>query len=129
MSGLGTAQYPWQLVTSDGIDYVSYLDQAAQPPVLVCQAGLVSYRYRMEAISDLAAMLAASGEWHDLGGVEEDQTPAAGSIEAWGRSPDNPVGGWYGLVPGLRGQFATFLAPLLQELGLADLLDGRVRAR
>jgi hypothetical protein len=27
-------------------------------------------------------------------------------VEAWGRSTNNPVGGWYGLKKGLRGRFA-----------------------
>src|SRR5215471_4658626 len=26
-----------------------------------------------------------------------------GSVEAWARAADNPVGGWYGLKKGLRG--------------------------
>ena len=50
-------------------------------------------------------------------------TPAAaeGSIEAWGRSESNPVGGWYGLRKGYRGRFGMYLPPLLEALGLAEL--------
>ena len=43
------------------------------------------------------------------------------SVEAWGRSPENPVGGWYGLRKGYRGRFGMYLPPLLEELGLAEV--------
>ncbi len=32
------------------------------------------------------------------------KSAAAGTVEAWSHSPDNPVGGWYGLKKSLRGQ-------------------------
>ncbi|MBA2667674.1 MAG: hypothetical protein H0U69_11640 [Trueperaceae bacterium] len=41
--------------------------------------------------------------------------------EAWGRAPENPVGGWYGTKKGLRGHFGVYLPPLLEALGLAEL--------
>jgi hypothetical protein len=53
-------------------------------------------------------------------------------VEAWGRSADNPVGGWYGLRGGYRGRFGMYLPPLLEELGLAevshDARNNRMRA-
>jgi len=56
--------------------------------------------------------------WMPLGGAD----PAAeGTVEAWGRSADNPVGGWYGTKKGLRGRFGTYLPPPLEALGLAEL--------
>jgi hypothetical protein len=42
-------------------------------------------------------------------------------VEAWARSPDNPVGGWYGLKKGLRGRFAMYVPPLMEALGRAEL--------
>ena len=55
-------------------------------------------------------------------GAADEQKPAAeGSVEAWGRSADNPVGGWYGLRKGYRGRFGMYLPPLLEHLGLAEL--------
>ena len=52
----------------------------------------------------------------------DEQKPAAeGTVEAWGRSPDNPVKGWYGLKKGLRGRFGMYLPPLLEALGLAEV--------
>ena len=47
--------------------------------------------------------------------------PAAGTVEAWGRAADNPVGGWYGQKKGLRGRFGMYLPPLLEALGLAEV--------
>ena len=48
----------------------------------------------------------------------DEQKPAkAGTVEAWGRSPDNPIGGWYGLKKGLRGRFGMYIPPLMEHLG------------
>ena len=44
-----------------------------------------------------------------------------GTVEAWGRAADNPVGGWYGLKKGLRGRFGVYLPPLMETLGLCEL--------
>jgi hypothetical protein len=65
--------------------------------------------------------------------AERAQKPAAaGTVEAWGRSPDNPVGGWYGLRSGYRGRFGMYLPPLLEALGLAEVThdprNNRMRA-
>ena len=43
------------------------------------------------------------------------------TVEAWGRSSDNPVGGWYGLKKGLRGRFGNYVPPVLEALGLAEV--------
>ena len=47
-------------------------------------------------------------------------------------SPDNPVGGWYGLRKGYRGRFGMYMPPLLEALGLAevthDARNNRMRA-
>jgi hypothetical protein len=42
-------------------------------------------------------------------------------MEAWGRSPKNPVGGWYGLKKGLRGRFAMYVPPVMEALGTAEV--------
>jgi hypothetical protein len=44
-----------------------------------------------------------------------------GTVEAWGRSDKNPVGGWYGLKKGLRGRFGNYVPPVLEALGLAEV--------
>jgi hypothetical protein len=66
-------------------------------------------------------MLKAHGDWMDLGGADEQKPAAAGPVEAWGRDPSNPRGGWYGLKKGYRGRFGVYLPPLLEALGLAEL--------
>ena len=66
-------------------------------------------------------MLLAHGEWMELGSADEQKPAKPGTIEAWGRSPKNPVGGWYGLKKGLRGRFGMYIPPLMEALGLAEL--------
>ena len=122
MAGSGTKDDPWQLTTAPGTSkYTMYRDDAAEPPVLVCQVGATRLTYHASAIDDLHAMLVAAGDWVPLGASDEQKDPAAGTIEAWGRSADNPVGGWYGTRKGYRGRFGMYLPPLLEELGLAEL--------
>ena len=120
--GSGTAEDPWQLVTPPGKGaYQMWKDEAVDPPALVCQVGSTQLRYQLRAIEDLHAMLKAHGDWMPLGGTDEQKPAPEGTVEAWGRSPDNPVGGWYGLKKGLRGRFGVYMPPLLEALGLAEV--------
>jgi len=66
-------------------------------------------------------MLKAHGDWMPLGSADEQKPAAAGTVEAWGRATDNPVGGWYGLKKGLRGRFGMYIPPLMEALGLAEV--------
>ena len=43
-----------------------------------------------------------------------------GTVEAWARADDNPVGGWYGLRKGYRGRFANYVVPILAEQGKVE---------
>ncbi len=118
----GTKDDPWQLATPPGTSaFQMWTDDAADPPALVCQVGRTQLRYHQRAVKDLHEMLKERGDWMPLGGADEQKPAPAGSVEAWGRSPDNPVGGWYGLKKGLRGRFGTYLPPLLEMLGLAEV--------
>lgn len=120
--GDGTAKNPWKLKTPPGTsDYEMYEDKEADPPALVCQVGKTQLRYHLRAIDDLHAMLKKHGDWMLLGGADEQKSAVEGTVEAWGRSPKNPVKGWYGLKKGLRGRFGVYLPPLLEALGLAEL--------
>ncbi len=89
--------------------------------MLVCQVGSTTLKYHVRAIEDLHAWLLEQGDWVPLGAADEKKPAAAGTVEAWGRSEDNPVGGWYGLRNGYRGRFGMYLPPLLEALGLAEL--------
>ena len=120
--GSGTKDDPWRLTTPSGTStYTMYRDETAVPPTLVCQVGGTQLRYQLRAIDDLHAMLKSHGDWMPLGSADEQKPAAEGTVEAWGRSPDNPVGGWYGMKKGLRGRFGMYLPPLLEALGLAEV--------
>ena len=114
-------------------DYQMYRDEVAEPPALVCVVGKTELRYHLRCIEDLHAMLKAHGDWMLLGSADEQKPATEGTVEAWGRSPDNPVGGWYGLKKGLRGRFGMYVPPLLEALGLAEVehnaRNNRMRAR
>jgi hypothetical protein len=121
-TGSGTKDDPWILKTPPGSSsYQMWRDESADPPALVCQVGSTQLRYQLRAIEDLHAMLRAHGDWMPLGAADEGKDPAPGTVEAWGRAADNPVGGWYGLRKGYRGRFGMYLPPLLEALGLAEL--------
>ncbi|MEO5710137.1 MAG: DUF6855 family protein [Nocardioidaceae bacterium] len=133
MSGTGTTDDPWALSTAPGSSaYTMHRDDAADPPVLVCQVGTTTLRYDARAVEDLHAWLLEQGDWVDLGAADEKKDAKAGTVEAFGRAEDNPVGGWYGVRNGYRGRFGMYLPPLLEELGLVELThnarNNRVRA-
>ena len=118
----GTKDDPWVLKTPPGSsEYTMYKDEAADPPTLVCQVGSTTLKYQLRAIEDLHKWLKKQGDWVDLGAADEKKTAAEGTVEAWGRSPDNPVKGWYGLRNGYRGRFGMYMPPLLEALGLAEV--------
>ena len=122
VKGLGTAQKPWQLKTPPGTsDYEAYRDDAGDPPALVVQVGKTQLRYQWRCVGDLHAMLTKNGAWVPLGSADEHKPAAAGTVEAWGRSPANPVKGWYGLKKGLRGRFGMYVPPVLEALGHAEV--------
>ncbi|MDO8691397.1 MAG: hypothetical protein Q7R39_15540 [Dehalococcoidia bacterium] len=98
-----------------------YRDEAADPPALVCLVGKTELRYRLRCIEDLHAMLKAHGGWRLPGSADEQKPAAEGTVESWGRSADNPAGGWYGLKKGLRGWFGMYAPPLMEALGLAEV--------
>ena len=56
-----------------------------------------------------------------LGSADEQKPAAEGTVEAWARAADNPVGGWYGLKKGLRGRFGNYVPPVMEALGLAEV--------
>jgi hypothetical protein len=133
MSGSGTAEDPWVLKTPPGTsEYTMHRDDGADPPALVCTVGATVLRYDARCIDDLHAMLRARGDWVELGSADEGKPAKDGTVEAWGRSADNPVGGWYGLRKGYRGRFGMYVPPLLEALGLVELehqpRNNRVRA-
>lgn len=132
--GAGTKENPWKLKTPSGTsEYTMYRDDTLIPPALVCQVGSTKLSYDARSINDLYAMLKKHGDWMPLGAADEQKPAADGTVEAWARSPKNPLGGWYGLRKGYRGRFGMYMPPLLEALGLAEVehnaKNNRMRAK
>lgn len=130
----GTKQDPWKLKTPPGTsDYEMYKEEKDGREILVCTVGKTVLHYDFRAISDLHKMLKTHGDWMELGSADEQKPVKDGTVEAWGRSPSNPVGGWYGLKKGLRGRFGMYIPPLMEKLGLAEIehnaKNNRMRAK
>jgi hypothetical protein len=122
VKGQGTQAKPWELKTPSGTsDIQAYRDETSDPPALVIIASKTEVRYQLRALDDLHAMLKKHGDWMPLGSADEQKPAADGTVEAWARSPKNPVGGWYGLKKGLRGRFANYVPPVLEALGKAEV--------
>ena len=118
----GTPDDPWQLQTPPRTSaFTMHRDVRDGRDVLVCTVGKTVLLYDARCLDDLHALLLAHGDWLELGGADEQKPAKEGTVEAWGRSEANPVGGWYGLKKGLRGRFGVYLPPLMEELGLAEL--------
>jgi hypothetical protein len=122
VEGSGTQEHPWVLATPPGTsEFEAYRAPDADPPALVVQVGATQLRYDLRCVEELHAMLRERGDWMTLGNADEKQEAKPDTVEAWGRAPDNPVGGWYGLKKGLRERFGSYLPPVLEALGLAEV--------
>lgn len=123
--GDGSPEDPWVLQTPpQSSSYTAWRDETADPPALVVQVGTTRLSYRLRCLEDLAAMLRDHGDWMPLGNADEGKPVKEGTIEAWGRDEDNPVGGYYGLRKGYRGRFANYVTPVLEVLGEVELEHG-----
>jgi hypothetical protein len=118
----GTPENPWTLKTPPlSSEYSAYLDVVDGAEVIVVTVGKTVLHYDRRCLTDLQTMLKAHGDWMELGSADEQKPAKPGTVEAWGRSPDNPVGGWYGRKKGLRGRFGMYIPPLMEQLGLAEV--------
>ena len=121
-TGSGTRDDPWVLTTPPGQStYQAWRDAALDPPALVVAVGKTELRYDLRCIDHLHTMLVERGEWVPLGNADEQKPASEGSVEAWARRADNPLGGWYGLRKGYRGRFGNYVPPVLEQLGLAEV--------
>jgi hypothetical protein len=110
MTSQGTKEDPWKLKTPPNTsDYEMCRDVKDGKHVIVCTVGKTVLLYDARCIDDLHQMLKEHGDWMDLGGADEQKPAKDGTVEAWGRSEENPVGGWYGLKKGLRGRFGVYV--------------------
>src|SRR5882762_308421 len=118
----GTKDNPWQLKTPPlSSAYTMHVDEKDGKEILVCTVGKTVLHYDHRCLQDLHTMLKKHGDWMELGSADEQKPAKEGTVEAWGRSEKNPVGGWYGLKKGLRGRFAMYIPPLMEALGLVEL--------
>jgi Family of unknown function (DUF6855) len=134
VKGSGTHKSPWVLKTPPGTsEFEAYRDETLDPPALIVQVGKTEVRYQLRGLDDLHKMLKQHGDWMPLGSADEQKPAAEGTVEAWARSPKNPVGGWYGLKKGLRGRFGMYVPPVMEAMGLAEVehlpKNNRMRAR
>jgi hypothetical protein len=119
---IGTKENPLVLTTPPMTsEYTMHVDPKDGKDVLVCTVGKTVLLYDIRCIDDLYAMLNEHGDWMELGSADEQKPAKEGTVEAWGRSANNPVGGWYGLKKGLRGRFGMYIPPLMEKLGLAEV--------
>lgn len=119
---IGTKEQPLVLKTPPlSSEYTMHVDQKDGKDVLVCTVGKTVLFYTIDIIDDLYAMLKTHNDWMELGSADEQKPAKDGTVEAWGRSENNPVGGWYGLKKGLRGRVGMYIPPLLEALGLAEV--------
>lgn len=130
----GTKDNPWRLKTPPGTSsYEMYRDERDGKEVLVCTVGKTVLYYDHRCIADLHKALKQQGDWIELGAADEQKPARDGTVEAWARSPGNPIGGWYGLRKGLRGRFGMYIPPLMEAMGLAELehnaKNNRMRAK
>ncbi len=94
----GTKEDPWKLKTPPQTSgYEMYKGEKDGQEILVCTVGKTVLHYDWRCIQDLHAMLQAHGDWMELGAADEQKPAREGTVEAWGRSTENPAGGWYGL--------------------------------
>ncbi|MCX6303573.1 MAG: hypothetical protein NT040_01265 [Bacteroidetes bacterium] len=118
----GTKENPWILKTPPlSSDFTMHKDTRDGKEILVCTVGKTVLHYDFRCLADLHVMLIIHGDWMELGSADELKPAKEGTVEAWGRSENNQVGGWYGLKKGLRGRFGMYVPPLMEELGLAKL--------
>ena len=131
---IGTKENPWKLKTPPSTsEYQMYKSEKDGKEILVCTVGSTVLHYDYRCINDLYEMLKQHGDWMELGSADEQKPAKEGTVEAWGRSESNPVGGWYGLKKGFRGRFGMYLPPLMEVLGLVELehnpKNNRIKAK
>ncbi len=119
---IGTKEKPLLLKTPPlSSEYTMHTEVKEGKEILVCTVGKTILHYDIKIIDDLHTMLKQHKDWMELGSADEQKPAKEGTVEAWGRSEKNPVGGWYGLKKGFRGRVGMYIPPLMEALGLAEV--------
>jgi len=93
----------------------------------MCVVGKTTIMYDEACVNDLHAMLKEGGDWMEFGSADKQKHAKEGTVEAWGRSEENPNGGWFGLKKGLCGRLGIYVPPLMEKLGLAEVTHDATR--
>ena len=119
---IGTKENPLALKTPPlSSDYTMHVDEKDGKEILVYTVGKTILHYDMRCLNDLHQMLKQHGDWMELGSADEQKPAKEGTVEAWGRSTSNSIGGWYGLKKGFKGRFGMYIPPLMEALELAEV--------
>lgn len=119
---IGTKDKPLKLKTPPQTsDYKMHVDEKEGREILVCTVKTTVLHYDIKCLLDLHEMLKKHGDWMELGSKDEKVETKPGTVEDWGRSNDNPKGGWYGLKKNFRGRFGMYIPPLMEHLSLAEV--------
>lgn len=119
---IGTKENPLTLKTPPlTSEYTMHVEEKDGKEILVCTVGKTKLHYDIRCLQDLHTMLKTHGDWMLMGSKDEKAATKEGTIEHWGRSPDNPISGWYGLKKNFRGRFGMYIPPLMEHLGLAEI--------
>ncbi|GAA3613314.1 hypothetical protein Q4Q39_03655 [Flavivirga amylovorans] len=119
---IGTKNAPLKLKTPPlSSEYTMHVDEKDGKEILVCTVGKTILHYDIRCLSDLYDMLKQHGDWIELGSKDEKVATKEGTVEHWGRSLNNPIGGWYGLKKNFRGRFGMYIPPLMEALGLVEV--------
>ncbi len=119
---IGTKDNPLTLKTPPlSSEYTIHVDEKDGKDILVCTVKTTVLHYDIRCLEDLHQMLKERGDWMLLGSKDEKAEAQPDTVEYWGRSSDNPIGGWYGLKKGFRGRFGMYIPPLMEYLDLAEV--------
>lgn len=119
---IGNKEHPMVLKTPPlSSEYTMHVDEKEGKEILVCTVGKTVLHYDLRILDDLHAMLKKHGDWMELASADEQKPAKENTVEAWGRSESNPIGGWYGLKKGFRGRVGMYIPPLMEALGLAEV--------
>ncbi len=119
---IGTKENPLTLKTPPlSSEYTMHVDEKDGKDILVCTVKTTVLHYDIRCLNDLHEMLKKHGDWMLMGSKDEKVETKPDTVEHWGRSADNPVGGFYGLKKGFKGRFGMYIPPLMEHLGLAEI--------
>ena len=119
---IGTKENPLLLKTPPlSSEYTMHVAEKDRKDILVCTVKTTVLHYNINCLEDLHKMLLKHGDWMLLGSKDEKVETKPDTVESWGRSADNPVGGFYGLKKGFKGRFGMYIPPLMEHLGLAEV--------